>query len=159
MKFKKIDFGRQANFILAFILIHFVFFGYISNLYRKTIGEDILYLHKVIFNPYSFLSFIILFAIVFFMVFRENFFEYGIRNSIWLVPFIIAESWIWYIFINTGSNVFVAIGQFFFSVEGYLTIFSLLGTNLLAAICGAIVKEKYEKYMEKQTIYRQIIKK
>jgi hypothetical protein len=132
-----------------------VYFGYISNLYRKTIGEDILYLHKAMFSPYSFVSFIILFVIVFIMVFRESFFEYGIRNSIWLIPFIMGESWLWYVFITFRFDVFAAIGRFFISYEGYLTIFSLLATNLLAAIFAAIVKEKYEKYKVKQ-IYLEI---
>lgn len=149
MKFKKIDFGRQANFILALILIHFVFFGYISDRYRKLIGEDILYLHKALFSPYSFISFILLFAIVFIMVFRENFFEYGIRNSIWLVPFILGESWLWYVIVTSRLDVFAAIGRFFISYEGYLTIFSLLATNLLAAITASIAKIKYETYKVK----------
>jgi len=148
MNFKKIDIGRQANFILALLLIHFLFFGYISNRYEKAIGEDILYLHKIMFNSYSFISLIILFAIVFLMVFREQFFEYGIRNNIWLTPFIIVESWIWYIFIN-GFDLFPAIGRFFTSYEGYLTIFSLLSFNFFTAILAAIAKEKYKKYIEK----------
>lgn len=149
MNFKKIDTGRQANFILALILIHFLFFGYISNRYEKTIGEDILYLYKIMFNPYSFISLIILITIVFIMVFRENFFEYGLRNNIWLTPFIIVESWIWYIFIN-GFDVLPAIGRFFISYEGYLTIFSLLSINFFTAVLAAITKEKYKKFIEKQ---------
>ena len=99
MKFK-IEFSRQGNFILALLLLHFVFFGYLSNVYEKTIGEGVLFLYQVIFNPISILSGIILFGIVFLMVLRENFYEYGIRNSIWLIPFIIVMSWIWYWFIN-----------------------------------------------------------
>ncbi len=151
MKFTKIDFGRQSNFIFTFLMIHFVYFGYICNLLRKDVGEDVLYLYRVMFNPYSFWSFIILFALVFIMVFRENFFEYGIRNSLWLVPFIMVESWIWYMFI-IGEFDFAAVGRFFINWEGYITIFSLIGTNLFAGICGAIAKEKYEKYKIKQTI-------
>ncbi|MHA2039780.1 MAG: hypothetical protein ACW98X_25470 [Promethearchaeota archaeon] len=146
MKFKKIDFGRQANFILALILIHFVFFGYISEHYKKSIGEDILYLHKILFDPSAFLSFVILFAIVFIMAYRESFFEYGIRNSIWLTLFILGESWFWYIFVTFRLDVLAAIGRFFISYEGYLTIFSILATNLLAAITASIAKVKYEKY-------------
>ncbi len=145
----KIEFGRQGNFIVTLLMTHFVFFGYISNRYRKSIGEDILYLHKILFNPYSFLSLIILFIIVFIMVIRENFFEYGIRNSIWLTPFIIAQSWFWYIFVNYKLDIFVQIGRFFTSYEGYLTIFSVLGINLLAAILAAFSKQKYNEHFKK----------
>ncbi|MFW9969848.1 MAG: hypothetical protein ACFFDF_06580 [Candidatus Odinarchaeota archaeon] len=158
MKFSKIDLGRQTNFIIALLLIHFIFFGYISNVFFKNLGINILYLHRVLFHPYSFLSFIILFGIVFLMVFRENFFEYGIRNSIWLVVFIIIESWFWYFFVfyNLQTNIFIllgntfiAIGQFFISIEGYITLITLFATNLLAAILASIAKEKYNLRIKK----------
>ncbi len=83
------------------------------------------------------------------MVFRENFFEYGIRNSIWLTPIILGQSWFWYIFINMELDIFIQIGRFFISVEGYLTIFSVLGINLLAAILAAFSKEKYKEHFKK----------
>ena len=70
----KIDLGRQANFLLACLLIHFVFFGYLCMVYEKSIGENILFLYKVIFNFTSFFSAIILFSIVFLMVYREDFY-------------------------------------------------------------------------------------
>lgn len=143
MKFK-IEFGRQGNFILALILLHFVFFGYISNVYEKNVGDRVLFLYKVIFNPISFLSGIILFGIVFLMVLRENFFEYGIRNSIWLIPFIIVMSWIWYWIIN-GFDIFM-IGIYFTRLETYINILVLLGINLLSALLAAITKESYARY-------------
>ena len=145
----KIEFGRQGNFIFAILLTHFIFFGYISNRYKKSIGQDILYLHKILFNPYSFLSLIILFVIVFIMVFRESFFEYGIRNSIWLTPIILGQSWFWYIFVNYKLDILVQIGRFFISYEGYITIFSVLGINLLAAILAAFSKQKYNERFRK----------
>ena len=145
----KIEFGRQGNFLLTILMTHFIFFGYISNRYRKSIGQDILYLHKILFNPYSFLSLIILFTIVFIMVFRESFFEYGIRNSIWLTPIILGQSWFWYIFVNYKLDILVQIGRFFISYEGYITIFSVLGINLLAAILAAFAKQKYNERFRK----------
>ena len=142
----KIELSRQSSFLLTALLIHFIFFGYICSVYRKSIGENILYLHRVLFNPLSFLSTIILFLIVFFMVFRENFYEYGIRNSIWLVPLIIIESWIWYFFIIEFD--FTIILRYFIQYESYITIISLLGINLLAAIIGALAKQKYVQYFK-----------
>jgi hypothetical protein len=144
----KIEIGRQGNFILALLLLHFVFFGYICNVfeYPKNIGDSVLFLYKVFFNPTSILSGIILFAIVFIMVIRENFFEYGIRNSIWLIPAIIIMSWIWYWFIY-GFNFFM-IGFYFIRIETYLTILTLLGINLLAALTGSMVKEQYARFIK-----------
>lgn len=150
----KIDFSRQGNFILAVLLIHFVFFGYISNVYEKSIGNRVLFLYQVLFNPISILSLVILIAIVFILGFREQFFEYGIKNSIWLIPVIVIESWIWYMFINSfqadlwelfGTMMFT----YFVSFESYLTIVILLGINLLSAILGAFAKRKYTDYLAK----------
>ena len=144
---KKIEIGRQTKFILSCLLIHFLFFGYICNVYEKSIGENILFLHRALFNPSSFLSALILFAIVFIMVYRERFFEYGIRNSIWLILFIIIESWIWYWFIN-GFDILI-IFIYFTKLETLITILSLLGINLLSAFIGASLKQKYINYLEK----------
>ncbi|MFW9939864.1 MAG: hypothetical protein ACFFFT_02395 [Candidatus Thorarchaeota archaeon] len=83
------------------------------------------------------------------MVFREKFFEFGIRNSIWLTPFIIGQSWFWYIFVNYKLDIFIQIGRFFTSYEGYLTIFSILSINLLAAILAVYVKSLYNEYFKK----------
>lgn len=143
----KIDLSRQGNFIFAILMIHFVFFGYICNVYLKSIGGDIIFIHKILFNPASFLALIILIGIVFLMGFRENFYEYGIRNSIWLIPIIIGESWIWSWFIN-GFNIAI-IGVFFINLDGYLTILSLLGINLLTAILAGFTKQKYQEYLKR----------
>lgn len=144
----KIELSRQGNFILAILLIHFVFFGYICNVHEKEIGERLLFLYQVLFDPRTIFSLIILFVIVFIMVVREKFFEYGIRNSIWLTLVVIIESWIWMCFID-GRIYFTFIGKFFTHYEGYLTLFSILCVNLLAAILGSIVKGQYEKYIQK----------
>ncbi len=145
MKFTKIEFARQTNFILALLLIHFVFFGYLSNVYEKSIGEGVLFLHQVIFHPESFYASIILAAIVFLMAFRETFFEYGIRNSIWLVPFIMVQSWIWYWFIIENFDISV-IWTYFLRIESYITILTLLGVNILSAIFASIARQKYNAF-------------
>ena len=146
MKFK-IEFSRQGNFILALLLVHFVFFGYISNVYEKNVGDRVLFLYKAIFDPIAILTGLILFGIVFLMVLRENFFEYGIRNSIWLIPFIIVMSWIWYWFIN-GFDIFM-IGIYFIRLETYINILVLLGINLLSALLAAVTKESYARFSKR----------
>ena len=94
------------------------------------------------------MSIIILFVIVLIMGSREQFYEYGIRNSIWLTPFIIGMSWVWY-WIIYGFDITV-IGMYFISWEGYLTIFSILGINLTSAILAAIIKQKLKSLKEIQ---------
>ena len=148
MKFKKIEFARQTNFILALLLTHFLFFGYLSNVYQKNIGDGVLFLYKVLFNPQSFLSSIILVLIVFIMVFREHFFEYGIRNSIWLIPFIIIQSWIWYWFIIEDFDIGM-IGAYFLRIESYITILTLLGINIGTAVVASIAREKYNAFLKR----------
>ncbi|MHA2287234.1 MAG: hypothetical protein ACXABG_00480 [Promethearchaeota archaeon] len=145
MKFKKIEFARQTNFILALLLIHFVFFGYLSNFYAKNIGERVLFLYQVLFHPQTYFASIILAGIVFLMAFRERFYEYGIRNSIWLVPFIIIQSWIWYWFIIGSFDISVIWG-YFTRIESYITILTLLGINMFAAILAAIARERFNTY-------------
>lgn len=140
MKFKKIEIGRQGNFIAGVVLIYFLFFGYIANEYKKNIGEELLFLHQVLFNARTFTSFIILFLIVFMVAYRESFFEYSIRNSIWLIPATIILSWFWY-WILFGFD-FIVFYIYFIRIEGYLTILTLLCTNLFAAILASIIKQK-----------------
>ncbi|MFX1418505.1 MAG: hypothetical protein ACFE9N_06255 [Promethearchaeota archaeon] len=149
MKVTKIEIGRQGNFILALILLYFIFFGYICNVFPKIdiasgavmqIREELIFLYQVLFHPRSFFSFIILFAIVFIMASRESFFEYAIRNSLWLIPGIMILSWFWY-WILFGFDISV-IYIYFITIEGYLTILTLLCTNLLAAILASVIKEK-----------------
>lgn len=142
----KIDFSRQGNFILTLLLIHFLFFGYICFVYGKSIGENILFFHLILFNPQSFLSLIFLIMIIFILAFRENFFEYGIKNSIWVIPFMIVMSWVWYWFIN-GFNILL-IFIYFIRYETYISILTLVAINLSSALLGSYLRIKYTLYIE-----------
>jgi len=150
-----IDISRQGNFIFAVLMIHFVFFGFICNVYEYNIGLSILYLNQVLFHPIfplnslslSFLSSIILFLIIFFMAYREPFYEYAIRNSIWMTLLIIIQSWIWYWFIN-GFDL-VQIGIFFISLEGYLTILIILGLNVVSTFTASYLRTKMKQSLTK----------
>jgi hypothetical protein len=141
-----IEFGRQGNFIVAILMVHFIFFGFITNVYGKSIGEDILFLYKVLFSPQSFVSTFLLIAIIFFVVLREHFFEYGIRNSIMLTPIIVGMSWIWYWFI-VGFDITI-IPLYFTKPEAYLSIISILGINFTSAIIASIIKQLYKEYVK-----------
>lgn len=143
----KIELSRQGNFIFAILLTHFAFFGYICNIYEKAVEEKLLFLYQILTDPSSILAIVILFVIVFIMVFRENFYEYGIRNSIWLTPIIIGQSWIW-MWIIYGFDITI-IGKFFTRYEGYVTIFTILCLNLLSAILAAIFKQFKDRVKKK----------
>ncbi|MBY8988231.1 MAG: hypothetical protein KGD61_07235, partial [Candidatus Lokiarchaeota archaeon] len=130
------------------------FFGFICNVYEYDIGVSILYLNQVLFMTssnfpvsLSFLSSIILFLIIFFMSYREAFFEYAIRNSIWMTLLIIFQSWIWYWF--TSGFDLVQIGIFFISLEGYLTILIILGINVVSAFTASYIKIKLKQSLTK----------
>ena len=146
---RKIEMSKQGNFIVTILLIYFLFFGYISNVYEEHIGDNLLFLYQVLFHPSSFLSLVLLIIIVFNMVFREQFFEYGIRNSFWLTPIIIGISWVWYWFTNEYRFDFLV--WYFLRVETYITIATLFCTNLLTAIVAGTAKEKYKAYKERIT--------
>jgi hypothetical protein len=81
------------------------------------------------------------------MAYREYFFEYAIRNSIWMTILIIFQSWIWYWFTN-GFDL-VQIGIFFISIEGYLTILIILCINVVSAFTASYLKVKYKQYLSK----------
>ena len=99
------------------------------------------------------------------MAFREYFFEYGIRNSVWLIPVIMGMSWIWYWFITVSTvavnffdsviyvyditSLFPIIGMYFLRLESYLTILIILGINLTASISAAVAREKYNTYLSR----------
>jgi len=146
MKFSRIKLGRQGNFILGLLLIYFLFFGYISSVFIKDfsgqahIGNRLIFLYQILFNPSTFLSFIILFGIMFFIAVRESFYEYAIRNCIWYIPAIMIISWFWYwIIYGFDPTVFYI---YFIQIEGYLTILSLLCINLFAAFLASVITEK-----------------
>lgn len=152
MKFSRIKIGRQGNFILGIVLIFFVFFGYICNEYPRsyegdmTIGTELLFLYQVLFNQKTFWSFVILFVIMFFLALRESFYEYALRNSIWYIPVIIIISWFWYwVLIGFDPSVFYI---YFITIEGYLTIATLLCINLLAAISASVINEKRKELLQ-----------
>ncbi len=134
-----IRWNRQGNVIIAFLLLHFVFFGYICYANGRGIGENLLFLNLILFSPNSFLALPILFVIIFIFVLREDFYEYGIRTSLWFVLILLLESWIWYWF-DSGFDL-SAIVRFFTRVDGYLTILTLFVAVFVPAIIASYLKE------------------
>jgi len=88
------------------------------------------------------------------MAFREDYFQFAIRNAIWLTAVIIGFSFIWY-WIIYGFNIFI-IGIFFITLDGYLTILSLLGINFLTALFASYLKIKYLDYTKKLELIKSL---
>jgi len=152
----QIDIARQGNFIVALLMVYFIFYGFVANVYGKSIGEDILFTYKILFNPRSWFSIFILMVIVIFLIIRETFFEYGIRNSIMLTPFIVGMAWIWYWFIVDFDITVIPL--YFIRFEAYLSIISILGINLITAIIAAILKQIYKEFIKttKELIIKEV---
>ena len=95
-----------------------------------------------------FLGAILLFIVCFIMTYKEDIPHYGIRASIWLVPTIIVEGFIFY-YIMFGFSLEPFILQFAY-FEGYLNILILIGLTLSGSLIGMKLKQfsvrKKEKY-------------
>ena len=140
---RRLNLSKHGNLLVVIFFIHFVFFGYICYIYPENAGTKVIYLNQTLFETESFISLIILVVAVFLMGINEKFFEYGIRNSIWLVPIIVIESWIWYWIINVYQvNFFV---DYFLNLNSYFTILVLFCVIFITAVLAAYVRQKYEE--------------
>jgi hypothetical protein len=74
------------------------------------------------------------------LTFKEEIPQYGIKASIWIVPFLITEGFIFY-FIMFGFSAEPFIWQFL-TFEGYLNILILYGLLLLGSLSGMKLKQR-----------------
>lgn len=143
----KIDVGRQTNFIIALLLLYFVFFGLICNTLGRDVGTDLIYVYKTFPAVYFGLPILVLFGICFFLAYSENLWIYGIKNALWLVPLTVVLSWTWYWVI--GGFSFTVLGWYFGSIHGYLNILVLGAINFGGALAGGYVKQRVEARRER----------
>ena len=148
LKLKNIEISKYTNLIIALLLVYFLFFGYICNIYKKDVGLNLIFLNRILIGKNTYFSIFILIGIISLLNLREHFFENGIKYSIWLVPFTILISWIWYWFIY-GFDITI-IGIYFASIEGYFTILLLIGINIITAILISFLKLSYKQYIGKK---------
>ena len=165
----KIDIGRQGRVILAYIIILLGYYGIVANILmmNTSLSEPGWYSYSDIYNltNYStyfghaeissflfwtfevytdtfFLPLILLFITCFLLTYREDIPHYGIKASIWLVPFIIAEAFIFYT-IMFGFSAEPFILQFG-NWKGYANISILFATTLSGSISGMKVKQFFK---------------
>jgi len=88
----------------------------------------------------NFLPAILLLFVSFFLTYKEDVPQYGIKASIWIVPFLIAQGFIFY-FIMFGFSMEPFILQFA-SIEGYLNVLILYVLLISGSVCGMKLKQR-----------------
>jgi len=151
----KIDWGRQGRVTFAYIIVFFGYYGIIVNLFMFSGGinwfsfetipgtvKGMIFWTFEFFIPSFMLPCLLLFFVCFWLTYKEDIPHYGIRASIWLVPLIIFEGFIFYL-IMFGFSLEPFILQFA-SIKGYINLFILFAVNIWGALSGMYLK-KYIK--------------
>ncbi len=145
----KIDWGRQGGVFLAYIIVLLGYYGIIAN-FVMYIGNDkwlsFTEMDRTIlfwtYNAYAqsfFLPLLLVFFTCFVLTYKEDIPHYGIKSSIWLVPFLIGEAFIFYAIMFGFS--FEPILYQFGDIRGYLHIIILFTTTLFGALAGMKTKQ------------------
>ena len=144
-----IDFGRQGGIFLGYIIIILSFYGIIANIVMfDQFNEWIPFLdmdRTLLIWPYLssvqnfFLPFLLLFIVSFALTYKEDIPAYGIKASLWLVPIIIAEGFIFY-WGMFGFSLEPFTLQFLY-FEGYLNVMLLFLMVILGSFSGMVIKK------------------
>ncbi|KKM79591.1 hypothetical protein LCGC14_1348370 [marine sediment metagenome] len=147
--FIKIDWGRQGGIVLAYIVILLGYYGIIANTmlydaYGKWISfvdmdRTILsWTYTTYINNFA-LPALLLFFVCFLLTYKEDIPHYGIKASIWLVPILIAEGFIFnaLMFGFTIDPIILRFGR----IEGYIDIIILFALVISGAISGMKLKQ------------------
>ena len=151
-----IDFGRQGGIFLGYIIIILGFYGIIANtVMMDQFDEWIPFLdmdRTLLIWPYLssvknfFLPFLLLFIVSFALTYKEDIPAYGIKASLWLVPIIIAEGFLFY-----WGMFGISLEPFtlqFLHVEGYINIMLLFLMVIIGSLLGMVLKKLVEKRKE-----------
>ncbi|KKM21059.1 hypothetical protein LCGC14_1639210 [marine sediment metagenome] len=153
-----INWGRQGGVILAYIAVLLGFYGIIANLVMVgEYGRWISYLdprmdRTILIWPYKtylqtfFLPVLFLFLICFLLTYKEDIPLYGIKASIWMVPVIVVEGFIFY-WLMFGLSIDPFLLQFT-RVEGYLNVFLLFIVCFSGSFIGMKIKQIVSKKKE-----------
>ena len=154
-----IDFGRQGGIFFGYIIIILGFYGIIANTVMfDQFNEWIPFLdmdRTLLIWPYLsstknfFLPFLLLFIVCFALTYKEDIPAYGIKASLWLVPIIIAEGFIfyWWMF---GISLEPFNLQFLY-FEGYINVILLFLMAVIGSLLGMFVKKLM--LMRKERVY------
>jgi hypothetical protein len=152
-----IDFGRQGGIFLGYLIIILGFYGIIANtVMTNQYGEwipntdmdpTLLIWPYLSFSINFFTPFILLFVVCFALTYKEDIPAYGIKASLWLVPIIIAEGFLFYWGIF-GFSFEPFILQFLY-FEGYLNLILLYLMVIGGSLSGMYIKKLSLKRKEK----------
>ena len=145
-----IDWGRQGGVIALYIVVLLGYYGIIANTvmfdqYGDWISFTVMNRSILIYTFQSyvqsfFLPAVLLFLVSFLLTYKEEIYQYGLKASIWIVPLLIAEGFIFY-FIMFGFSAEPFLWQFM-TFEGYLNILILFGLLLLGSLTGMKLKQR-----------------
>jgi hypothetical protein len=84
--------------------------------------------------------------VCFWLTYKEDIAHYGIRASLWLVPFIVFEGFFFYL-IMFGFSFEPLLLQFA-SIQGYVNLLILFGINISGALSGMFLKRYIKARLE-----------
>ena len=87
------------------------------------------------------LAIVFLFLIGMYQGHKEDFMVYSIKNTLWMTPFIVLSTFIWYAIAYNGiKSIFEMLGEYFLSIHGYLNIIVIAILYTGAGVVGGILK-------------------
>jgi hypothetical protein len=145
-----IDWGRQGGVFFLYIVVFLGYYGIIANTVMfDPYGNWISFIEMnrtILIYTYQsyvqsfFMPAILLVLVCLMLTFKEDIPQYGIKASIWIVPLLITEGFIFY-FMMFGLSMEPFIWQFM-TFEGYLNILILYGLVLLGSLSGMKLKQR-----------------
>ena len=147
------DWGRQGTVIFAYVAVLLGYFGIVANIilindigfwipFTEMDPTILIWTYKVYPDTF-YLPILLLFLISLLLTYKEDIPHYGIKASLWLVPPLIAEGFLFY-WIMFGLSAEPFILQFAHG-EGYLNILILYGCTFTGALSGMKTKQFIKK--------------
>ncbi len=146
----KIEWGRQGGVIFGYIVVLLGYYGIIANTvmfdqygswisFAEMDKSLLIFTYQTYFQSF-FLPALLLLLISFLLTYKEETPQYGIKASIWIVPILIAQGFIFY-FIMFGFSMEPFILQFA-SIEGYFNLLVLYGLVISGSVFGMKLKQR-----------------
>jgi len=145
----KIDWGRQGGLLALYIIALLCYYGIIANMmmydyyYEEWISfndmdRTMLFWTWTTYLDTFFLPALVLFLVCFVLTYKEDIPHYGIKASIWLVPLLVAEGFIFYAIMFGFSAEPFALK--FGDIRGWIDIIVIAGIAISGAISGMYLK-------------------
>lgn len=146
----KVDWGRQGGLIFGYIVVLLGYYGIIANTimfdqygawisFTEMNKSILIYTYQSYIQSFFFPA-ILLLLVSFLLTYKEDVPQYGVKASIWIVPFLIIESFVFY-FIMFGFSFEPFILQFA-TLEGYINILILYVLLISGSVSGLKLKQR-----------------